>query len=50
MFTCSGVLDSYQLDFFHEIMQAVLVFCFIRVLIVTLTVGIVTLVLNDLNV
>ena len=47
--TCSSVPDSRQLDVFHEIIQAVLVFRFIRVLILTLAVGCVTLVLDDLN-
>ena len=46
---CSSVPDSRQLDVFHEIIQAVLVFHFIRVLILTLAVGCVTLVLDDLN-
>ena len=41
--------DSLQFDFFHEIIQAVLVFRFIRVLILTLITGFVTLVLDDLN-
>ena len=49
VFTCSSVPDSRQLDVFHEIIQAVLVFHFIRVLILTLAAGCVTLVLDDLN-
>ena len=49
MFTCSSVPDSRQLNAFHEIIQAVLVFCFIRVLILTLGAECVTLVLDDLN-
>ena len=49
MFTCYSVPDSRQLDFFHEIIQVVLVFRFIRVLILTLAAGFVTLVLDDLN-
>ena len=49
LFTCSSVPDSLQFDFFHEIIQAVLVFRFIRVLILTLITGFVTLVLDDLN-
>ena len=49
MFTCSSVPDSRQLNVFHEIIQAVLVFRFIRVLILTLGAECVTLVLDDLN-
>ena len=49
MFTCSSVPDFRQLDFFHEIIQALLVFRFIRVLILTLVAGFVTLVFDDLN-
>ena len=49
VFTCSSVPDSRELDIFNEIIQAVLVFRFIRVLILTLAVECVTLVLDDLN-
>ena len=49
VFTCSSVADSRQLAFFHEIIQAVPVFRFIKVLILTLAAGFVTLVLDDLN-
>ena len=49
VFTCSSVPDSRQLDVFNEIIQAVLIFRFIRVPILTLVAGCVTLVLDDLN-
>ena len=51
MFTCSSVyvFDSRQLDVFNEIILAVLVFRFIRVLILTLVAGCVSIVLDDLN-
>ena len=49
VFTCPSVPDSRQLAVFHEIIQAVLIFRFIRVLILTLAAGCVTLVLDDLN-
>ena len=43
------VFDSRQLDIFNEIILAVLVFHFIRVLILTLAAGCVSIVLNALN-